>query len=63
VVLYWCVWQESVTLKMFYHLILYKEIYKFCTFSAICEDNAEINCVTVRHRKRFISFDFYASKS
>jgi hypothetical protein len=53
-VLCWCVWQESgfsrredvSTINL-----LYKEIYKLCTFSAVCKNNAAINCITVQHEK------------
>jgi hypothetical protein len=42
----------SVAVKMFSHLIyfFFKKFYKFCTFSAICKDNAAINCITVQHK-------------
>jgi hypothetical protein len=42
----------SVAVKMFSHLIyLIKKFEKFCTFNAICEDNAAINCNTVQNKK------------
>jgi hypothetical protein len=38
----------AVAVKMFTHLLYFiKKIYKFCTFSVICNDNAEINFITV----------------
>jgi hypothetical protein len=41
----------SVVMKMFSHLIYFaKKFYKFCTFGAICKDNAAINCITVKHK-------------
>jgi hypothetical protein len=41
-----------VAMKMFSHLIHFiKKSYKFCTFNAICKENAAINCITVRHKK------------
>jgi hypothetical protein len=41
----------SVTVKMFSHLIYFKnKFYKFCAFSVICKDNAEINCITVQRK-------------
>jgi hypothetical protein len=59
-----CVWRESglvlVRLQessfsrredVFTFDLVYKETYKFCTFNAICKDNAAINCITVRHKK------------
>jgi hypothetical protein len=58
----------SVAVKMFSHSIYFiKKFYKFCTFSAICKDNAAINCITVQHKKRFspVKFDgsYYASNN
>jgi hypothetical protein len=45
----------AVTVKMFPHLIhVIKTFYKFCTFYAICKDNAAINCKTGSSHKRFI---------
>jgi hypothetical protein len=41
----------SVAVKVFSHLIYFIKIYKFCTFNAICNQNAEINCITVQHKK------------
>jgi hypothetical protein len=42
----------SVTMKIFSHLIYFiKTFYKYCTFNAICKDNAAINCITVQHKK------------
>jgi hypothetical protein len=42
----------SVTVKMFSHSIQFIKIfYKFCTFNAICKDNAVINFITVQHKK------------
>jgi hypothetical protein len=36
---------------MFSHSIYFvKTFYKFCSFSAICNDNAAINSVTVQHK-------------
>jgi hypothetical protein len=36
----------SVVVKMFSHVIYFtKKFYKFCTFNAICKDNAAINCI------------------
>jgi hypothetical protein len=41
----------SVAVKMFSHVTNFiKKFYK-CTFSAICKDNAAINCITVEHKK------------
>jgi hypothetical protein len=38
--------------KMFSHLIYFVlKFYKFCTFDAICKDNAAINCITVQHKE------------
>jgi hypothetical protein len=36
-----------------------KKFNKFCTFNAICKDNAAINCITVQHKKGIISVIFY----
>jgi hypothetical protein len=33
-----------------------KTFYKFCTFNAICKDNAAMNCITVQHTKKKGSF-------
>jgi hypothetical protein len=42
----------SVAVKMFSHLIyLKKKSYTFCTFNAICKDDAEISCITVQHKR------------
>jgi hypothetical protein len=42
----------SVAMKMFSHVIYFiTTLYKFCTFNAICEDNAAINCIIVQHKK------------
>jgi hypothetical protein len=42
----------SVAMKMFTHFICFiKKFYKFCTFNAICNDNAEINCLNVQHKE------------
>jgi hypothetical protein len=42
----------SVAVKMFSHSICFiNKFCKCCTFSAICEYNAAINCVTVQHKK------------
>jgi hypothetical protein len=60
----WCVWRNlaSVAVKMFSHLIYFtKKIYKFCTFSVICKDNAALNCITVQHKKSFIPVNFDGS--
>jgi hypothetical protein len=44
----------SVAVKMFSHLIYFvKKFYKFCTFNAICKNNAAISC--------FISVNFDGS--
>jgi hypothetical protein len=52
----------SVAVKMFSHLIyLKKAFYKFCTFNAICKDNAAINYITVLHKKRLIPVNFDGS--
>jgi hypothetical protein len=41
-----------VAVKMFSHLIYFiNKFYKFCTFNAIYEDDAEINCITLQHKK------------
>jgi hypothetical protein len=47
----------SVAVKMFSHLIYFtKQFYKFCTFNAICKDNAALNCITVQHKEvQFLS--------
>jgi hypothetical protein len=53
-VLCWCVWQESGLSRRedVSHLIYFiKTCYNFCTFNAICKDNAAINCITVQHKK------------
>jgi hypothetical protein len=49
-----CVWQESgfnrredvLTFNLFF-----KKCYKFYTFNTICKNNAEINYVSVQHKK------------
>jgi hypothetical protein len=42
----------SVAVKMFSHLILFvKKCHKSCTFSAICKDNAAINCISSQHKR------------
>jgi hypothetical protein len=42
----------SVAVKMFLHLICFvQKFYKFCTFSAICKDNTEVNCIIVQDKK------------
>jgi hypothetical protein len=48
----------SVTVKIFSNLIYFTKkfykFYKFCTFNAICKDNAAIKCIkciTVQHKK------------
>jgi hypothetical protein len=38
---------------------LMKTFDKLCTFHANCEDNVAINCVTVKHKNRLISVNFY----
>jgi hypothetical protein len=46
----------SVAVKMFTHKCYFiKRFYKYCTFNAICRDNAEINCITVQRKKK-VSF-------
>jgi hypothetical protein len=50
VALYLCVWQESgfnCGEDVFTFNLLYKEIYKFCSFNAVCVENGAINCITV----------------
>jgi hypothetical protein len=43
---------DSVTMKMFSHLIYFiKKFYKFCTFNTICKDHGAINCITIQHKK------------
>jgi hypothetical protein len=38
----------SVAVKMFSHSIYFEnKLYKSCAFSAICKDNAAINCITI----------------
>jgi hypothetical protein len=32
-----------------------KKFYKFCTYNAICKDNAAINCIIVQHKKGLFS--------
>jgi hypothetical protein len=41
----------SVAIKMFSRSIYFIKNYKFCTFNAICKDNAVINCIPVQHKK------------
>jgi hypothetical protein len=48
------VWQESGFSRhedVFTFNLLFKKFYKFCTFNAICEGNAAINCITIQHKK------------
>jgi hypothetical protein len=41
-----------VAVKTFSHLIYVTKIfYKFCTFDAICKDNAAINCIIDQHNR------------
>jgi hypothetical protein len=47
----------SVAVKVFSHLILFKKLYKFCSFNAICRGTAAIDFITVEHKKRFISIN------
>jgi hypothetical protein len=37
----------SVAAKMFSHSVYFKNKFYKCTFSAICKDNAAINCTAV----------------
>jgi hypothetical protein len=30
---------------------VFTHFYKFCTFNAICKDNAAISCITLQHKK------------
>jgi hypothetical protein len=43
----------SVFVNMFSHSIYFikKISNKFCTFIAVCKDNAAINCIAVQHEK------------
>jgi hypothetical protein len=42
---------DRVAVKMFSDIIYFtKKFYKFCTLSAICKDNAAINCIAVQHK-------------
>jgi hypothetical protein len=42
----------SGVVKMFAHLIYFiNKFYKFCTFNAICKNNAALNCVVIQHKK------------
>jgi hypothetical protein len=42
----------SVAVKMFSHSIYLREkFHKFCPFSAICKDNAAIDCTAVQYKK------------
>jgi hypothetical protein len=42
----------AVAVKMYSYLIYFvQKFYKFCTFNAICKNNAAKNCVTVQHKK------------
>jgi hypothetical protein len=42
----------SVTVKMFSHLMYFiKKSCTLCTSSAVCKDNAAINCITLQQRK------------
>jgi hypothetical protein len=53
--------RNSITVKMFSHLIhayFINKLYKFCSFNAICKDNAAINCITVQHKKSVIPVNF-----
>jgi hypothetical protein len=53
----------SVAVKMSSHLVYFiKKFYKFCSFNAICKDNATINCITVQHNF-FIPVNFDGSYS
>jgi hypothetical protein len=58
-VLCWLRNLASVAMKMFSHWVRF--VKKFCgfgTFTAICKDNAAINCVLLQHRKvHFVKFD------
>jgi hypothetical protein len=57
-VLCWCIWQKSGFSchdEVFTINLLYKEICmfcKFCTFHAICEDNAAIKFTTFHKQKK-----------
>jgi hypothetical protein len=47
----------SVAVKMFSHIIyFFNKFYKFCTFNAICKDNAAINCITTVEHKMYHFF-------
>jgi hypothetical protein len=49
-----CVWQESGFSRRDDELtfnLLFKQYYKFCTYSVICKVDAAINCITVQHKK------------
>jgi hypothetical protein len=35
--------------------LVFKKCFKGCTFSAVCTDNAVVNCITVQHKKKFNS--------
>jgi hypothetical protein len=37
-----------------FHVLIYciKTFHKCCTFNAICKDNAAINCISFRHKKK-----------
>jgi hypothetical protein len=59
-----------VTVKMFPHLIFFTTaFYKFCTFNAICKDNAAINCTDFNFRFsrrrvwRWMSSGFFTPRS
>jgi hypothetical protein len=45
------IWLESPLRFFFSHLMRFrKKFYNFFTFSAICKDNAAVNCITVQHK-------------
>jgi hypothetical protein len=54
-VLCWCVWQESGFSRhenvFTFNLVKNDIFYNFCTFNAICKDNAAINCIAVHKKK------------
>jgi hypothetical protein len=53
----------SVAVKMFSYLIYFtKKFYKFCSFNAICKDNAAISCIRLcSSQKVFIPVNFHGS--
>jgi hypothetical protein len=54
----------SVAVKMFSHLIYFiNTLYKFCSFNAICKDNAAINCITIHQKKKVHPVKFDGSKA